>query len=136
LFLGGADWSGEIAANQLLDRNDAARRQPERTRFAASVRTVLTPHIFQALPHLDLSLPLGVGYNFVGLSSLDPTMNRGTGDLSVGIRADFQQVWKAEMTFTHYFGRAKNGGTVFGMGGASQRLSNWDLVQITVQRSF
>ncbi|MDB5367429.1 MAG: hypothetical protein JWM77_3356 [Rhodospirillales bacterium] len=136
LLVGGADWSGEIAANQLLDRNDAARRQPARTRFAASVRTVLAPHIFQVLPHLDLSLPISVGYNFVGLSSLDPAMNRGTGDISIGIRADFQQAWKAELTLTHYFGRAKNADTVFGGGGALQPLSNWDSIQITLQRSF
>ncbi|GIL40050.1 DUF1302 domain-containing protein [Roseiterribacter gracilis] len=137
LFFNGADWSGEITANQLLSRNNVAQlRNFDRTKFAASIRTVLAPHIFQALPHLDLSLPFGAGYNFVGLSSIDPTMNRGTGDLSAGIRADFEQAWRAELTFTHYFGRVKNDTTGLGIGGAPQRLSNWDSIQITLQRSF
>jgi hypothetical protein len=136
LFSNGADWSGEIVANQLLSRNAAAGRGFDRTKFAASIRTILAPHVFQLLPHLDLSLPVGLGYNFVGLSSVDPTMNRGTGDVSFGVRADFEQAWRAELTFTHYFGRVKNAATGFSATGPTQLLSNWDSIQLTVQRSF
>jgi hypothetical protein len=105
----GANWSGEVAANARLARTASpAALDLDRTRYAGAIRTVFEPQFFQALPRLDITLPFGLGYNFFGLSSVDPSMNRGTGDVSLGVTATFDEVWKAALSATHYLGRAKN----------------------------
>jgi hypothetical protein len=132
----GATWTGEIAANGLI----ATTAHPElltldRSRHAAAFRTVFEPQFLQVLPRLDLSLPVGFGYNFLGLSPLDPVMNRGTGDLSLGVTATFDRVWIAALTWTHYLGTAKNT-FPYNFVPAGRPLDTADFIALAVQRSF
>jgi Protein of unknown function (DUF1302) len=137
LFASGADWNTEIAANYLLTaRNEGPVQRAGRTRFALALRTELTPHLFQIVPHVDLSFPIAIGLNLAGLSSVDSAMNRGTGDVSLGARAEFDQNWKAELTLTHYIGRAKNGGGPFAPPLRGETLSDWDSIRLAFQVSF
>ena len=131
----GAAWRSEIAANRLLDvTQNAAQLSPGRTRMAAAFRTVFEPQFFRALPRVDITTPIGIGYNFLGLSETDPSMNRGTGDVSFGVTATVDQAWKGAVTFTHYFGWSKY--PLVGFGGPQQQLSDWDYIQLSVERSF
>jgi hypothetical protein len=131
----GATWRGEVAANHLIEATDnRGQLSPGRTRTAAAVRTVFEPQFFQVLPRIDITLPVGIGWNFLGLSQTDPAMNRGTGDLDFGITATIDQAWKGGVTYTHYFGRSKF--PVVGTGGPQQPLGNWDYIQVSVARSF
>jgi hypothetical protein len=131
----GASWRGEIAANHLVQATDNSDRLAAgRTRTAAAIRTIFEPQFFQVLPRVDITLPVGVGYNFLGLSETDPAMNRGTGDIDFGITATIDQAWKGAVTFTHYFGQSKF--PLVGLGGPQQPLGNWDYLQISVERSF
>lgn len=131
----GASWRTEIAANHLLDATDNADRlAPGRTRTAAAIRTVFEPQFFQVLPRIDISVPVGLGYNFLGLSETDPAMNRGTGDFDFGVTATIDQAWKGAVTYTHYFGWSKF--PLVGIGGPQQPLGNWDYIQVSVERSF
>lgn len=69
---GGAHWSTEIAGNdRLAVTAGQAALAPDRTRAAMALRTVFEPQFFQVLPRLDLTLPIGLGINFLGLSSVD-----------------------------------------------------------------
>jgi hypothetical protein len=131
----GATWRGEVAANHLIEATDnRGQLSPGRTRTAAAVRTVFEPQFFQLLPRIDITLPVGIGWNVLGLSQTDPAMNRGTGDLDLGITATVDQAWKGAVTYTHYFGRSKF--PVVGTGGPQQPLGNWDYIQVSVARSF
>jgi hypothetical protein len=131
----GASWRGEIAANHLLSATDNADRlAPGRTRTAAAIRTVFEPQFFQVLPRIDITVPIGIGYNFLGLSETDPAMNRGTGDVDFGVTATIDQAWKGAVTYTHYFGQSKF--PLVGFGGPQQPLGNWDYIQVSVERSF
>jgi hypothetical protein len=131
----GASWRGEIAANHLLQVTDNADQlSPGRTRTAAAIRTVFEPQFFQVLPRIDITVPVGIGYSFLGLSETDPAMNRGTGDFDFGVTATIDQAWKEAVTFTHYFGQSKF--PLVGIGGPQQPLGNWDYIQVSVERSF
>lgn len=132
----GAKWTGEIAANSLLSvTQNAGLRTLDRTRNAAALRTVFEPQFLQAQPHLDLSLPIGLGFTLFGLSSVDPQMNRGTGDISIGLVAKYQDTWTAALTLTHYFGKAKNL-FPYTFVPAGQPLANADFIALSVQRGF
>jgi hypothetical protein len=100
-----ADLSSEISANDLL----AITRNPEsffpgRSRFAASFRVLFQPHYFQVLSNLDVTPAFSLGYNFTGRSATDYTENTGTGDVELGLSATYLSVWKADLTFTSFFG--------------------------------
>ncbi|MDB5397758.1 MAG: hypothetical protein JWM91_5264 [Rhodospirillales bacterium] len=131
----GASWRGEVAANHLLETTaNPNALAPGRTRTAAALRMVFEPQFFQLLPRIDVTVPVGVGYNFLGLSQTDPAMNRGTGDVNIGITATVDGVWKGSLTLTHYFGNAKY--SIVGFGGPQQSLENRDLIELSIERSF
>ncbi len=133
LLPGGASWTSEVAANHLLAVTaNPDQLAPGRSRDAAGLRTTLTATFFQVLPRIDLSVPLGLGWTFAGSSALLPEMNRGTGDLSLGVSARFDQGWTASLTGTHYFGQ--DGIPIPGYGGHT--LADWDKVAVSVQYSF
>jgi hypothetical protein len=133
LLPGGASWSTELAANHLL----AVTADPDqlafgRSRDAAAIRTVLAVKFYQVLPRVDLSVPLGLGWNFAGLSAVMPEMNRGSGDLSLGVAAALDQGWTASLTGTHYFGQDRIPIPFYD----GRTLSNWDKIGASIQYSF
>jgi len=131
----GASWRGEVAANHLLETTaNATALTPGRTRTAAAVRMVFEPQFFQLLPRVDITVPLGVGYNFLGLSQTDPVMNRGTGDIEIGLTATVDGAWKGALTLTHFFGNAKY--SIAGFNGPQQSLESRDLIELSLERSF
>jgi hypothetical protein len=134
---GGANWTGEVAANDLLAATDNADELvPGRTRAAAALRTVFEPQFFQVLPRLDLSVPIGLGYNFLGLSEIDSTMNRGTADLSIGATVTLDQSWKFTLNATHYIGVTENAFLPMNPVRIAQPLNQGDFVSLGVQTSF
>lgn len=133
----GATWTGELAIDHLLQTTaNADQLVPGRTRTAAAFRMVFEPQFFQVLPRVDLSVPIGVGYNFLGLSEIDPAMNRGTGDVTFGVAMTLDQLWKGSVSFTHYFGWWKGAPTPFEAGYQQRALSDWDFIGVTIERSF
>jgi hypothetical protein len=122
----GADLSAEIAANDRLNvTSGAAELAPGRDTFAAAFRAVLEPHYYEVLPALDLSLPIGLGYNMIGKSSVDSSMNNGAGDFELGVSATYQTVWQGSLTFTHYYGPPDR-----------QPFADRDFVSLSVERTF
>ncbi len=121
-----ADLSSEIAANNVLD----VTGNPEafgsgRTRFAASFRMLLQPHYFQVLPNLDVTPLVSLGDDFSGLSATDYTENDGAGDAEFGISAAYLSVWKADLTYTTFFGPP-----------CRQPLADRDFLMLSLERTF
>jgi hypothetical protein len=134
---GGANWTGEIAANDVLGVTaNAGQLVLGRTREAAALRTEFEPQFFQVAPDLDLTLPLGLGYNFLGRSETDASMNRGTADLSVGATVTLDRSWKFGLNGTHYFGDTQNNFLPNEPAGVRRPLSDSDFVSLTVERGF
>jgi hypothetical protein len=125
-FWNSADLSGEIAANNVLD----VTRNPEafdsnRTRFASSFRVLFQPHYFQVLPNLDVTPLVSLGYDFSGRSATDYTEEDDAGDAEFGVSATYLSVWKADLTFTDFFGPPYR-----------QPLADRDFVMLSLERAF
>jgi hypothetical protein len=66
-----------------------------------------------------------LGYNFTGLSATDYTENAGAGDVELGLSATYLSVWKADLTFTSFFGRPYR-----------QPLVDRDFTLLSLERAF
>lgn len=135
LFLGEIAWHRRTSVTR-----NPANLDPTATRDAAALRFILSPTWYQALPGLDLSTPLGVGYNFSGRSSVISLWNGGwshAGDLSIGLAGEYLQKWKGGITYTRYLGSA---GTL--VGGPNnfytfkQSFKDRDFIALSIQTTF
>lgn len=85
-----------------LDRNT--------TKDAFALRLLFEPSYFQVASGLDLSVPIGVGYNFGGRSSAIGNFAGGVsdgGDWTIGLKAKYQNAWNFSLTYNDYFGKAR-----------------------------
>lgn len=143
-FWDGGSWLAEIAYNQRLsvDKNPAAI-DPNTTKSASAFRGVLTLNYFQVMPNLDVSVPIGIGYNLHGKSSVIFNFNGGAehgGDFSIGMDARYKQVWSLSARYVNYFGRtdtfltpANAAVPVLSYG---QALQDRDFISLSIQRTF
>lgn len=104
-FWDGANFSGEVAANRVLEvtRNPAARDHTRNT-LAIALRGVFEPQYFNVFPGADVSIPMGFGYGLLGNSAIDGAQNAKAGDVEFGVRMLYRSVWEASLTVTHYLG--------------------------------
>jgi hypothetical protein len=150
-------WDGgvvlaELAWNRVLsvtkDPVDPAfgvgGRDRNTTRDAAALRMIFEPQYFQVLPGLDLSVPLGLGYNFAGRSGAVVAFAGGTskaGDVSIGVKGKYQNTWNFGLTYTAYIGEEATFTTpltgptdrVLSFG---QSLKDRNYLSFTVSRTF
>lgn len=138
----GASFIGEFAYNRRLKITDNADQlDPLATRDASAIQFVFTPEYFQVTPGLDLQVPIGLSYGLGGRSSVNGALFPAEhgGNLSLGIKADYQRTWQASLNFTHYFGRA---GSVIKYDTAVPELSynnfhgDRDFISLSIQRTF
>lgn len=83
---------------------------PNTTKGAFALRLLFEPSYFQVANGLDLSLPMGLGYNFGGRSSAIGNFAGGVsdgGDWSLGIKARYQNAWNVSLSYNGFFGKAK-----------------------------
>lgn len=138
----GASFIGEFAYNRRLSVTDNKDQlDPEATRDAGALQFIFTPEYFQVAPGLDLQMPIGVSYGMFGRSSVNGALfpaNHG-GNVSVGLKAEYQKTWQASVGFTHYYGPD---GSVIKYDTAVPELSynnfhgDRDFVSLSVQRTF
>lgn len=131
---------GEVAWNRRtkVTRNEG-NLDPNTTRDAAALRVIFSPTWYQALPGLDLSMPIGVGYNFSGRSSVISLWNGGwsrAGDLSIGLAGEYLQKWKWSVTYTRYLGRAGTLVDANNLYSFRQSFKDRDFLSLSVQTSF
>lgn len=119
---------------------------PRTTVNAYAFRAIFEPQYFQVLPGLDLSVPVGLGYNFGGRSSSIFNFAGGAsdaGDYSVGLKGKYLSVWNMGLTYTNYFGKAGTFTQTLVPGAASPRELSFDqtlrdraYVAFNVSRTF
>ncbi len=83
---------------------------PNTTKGAWALRMIFEPQYFQVLPGLDLSVPIGLGWNFGGRSSAIFNFAGGAsdaGDYSIGLKGKYQNEWNLALSYNGYFGQAK-----------------------------
>ncbi|WP_256674375.1 DUF1302 domain-containing protein [Pseudomonas tumuqii] len=130
---------GELAFNRRLSvKENADHLDPNATRDAYSLRFTFEPQYFQVMPSVDLQVPITVGYTPYGRSSVTPlafSPEHG-GDFTIGLKADYQKLWYASLSYTNFFGDgapiidAENHYTY------KQTLKDRDFIAFSVQRTF
>ncbi|SDP36039.1 Protein of unknown function [Rhodoferax sp. OV413] len=146
-------WDGgsivsELAWNRTLSvtKNPSTRGNggldPNTTRDAAAFRMIFEPQYFQVLPGLDLSVPLGLGYNFAGRSSAIMNYAGGAskaGDYTVGVKAKYRD-WNLGLSYTAFFG-SQNTFTVVDPAGSrmlsyGQTMKDRNYLALNISRTF
>ncbi|MEO6279128.1 DUF1302 domain-containing protein [Roseateles sp.] len=97
---------------------------PNTTKGAFAARVLFEPSYFQVLTGLNLSVPIGVGWNFGGRSSAIGNFAGGVadgGDWSIGVKGVYQSAWNFSLTYTDYFGKAKTFTEILVPGSGSPR---------------
>ncbi|MNZ65832.1 hypothetical protein D3C78_840330 [compost metagenome] len=135
----GASFVGELAFNRRLSiKKNADQLDPNTTRDAYSLRFTFEPQYFQVIPGVDLQFPVTVGYTPYGRSSVTPqafSPEHG-GDITLGLKADYQKSWYASLSYTNFFG---DGGPATDSTNAytfKQNLKDRDFVAFSIQRTF
>lgn len=104
----GGTFLAEMGWNRLLSvtRNPQAL-DPNATRDALGFRMIFSPSYYQVMDGLDVSVPIGLGYNPKGKSAAVSLFNGGVhkgGDFSIGISGNYQKKITFGLTYTTYFG--------------------------------
>lgn len=143
----GGSFVGELAMNRTMKvKKNRTALDPNTTSNAASLRMVFTPAYFQVLPGLDLEVPMGLGWNFLGRSSAIGNFGGGSskaGDFSLGLKGTYQSDWEFSMNYVGYFGKA--GQYLEPISGQAnpnaqlsfnQPLKDRDFITLNVKRAF
>jgi hypothetical protein len=138
-----ANLTAELAWTRLLSvTKSAAALDPNGTRDGAELRFLFEPTYRQALPGIDLGVPIGASWAPKGsrpLSSGNPSLwNRENGgDISIGLNGSYQDAWRFTLNYTHFYGPAAT--ITVGNPPAytwKQYLADRDFVSASVRYSF
>jgi hypothetical protein len=143
LFQGGS-LLGELAWNRRTSTTFQGSLDPNTTRDATSVRMIFEPAYYQVLTGLDLTIPIGVGYNLDGRSSTIFNFNGGSehgGDFNIGISGTYQQDWKFGISYVRFLGGAatflkNNPATNMPILSYAQSLKDRDYISLNIKRAF
>ncbi len=103
---GGVQIDSEVEFNHVIHVSaNKDQLTPGRQASAAAFETVITPTYNDVLPNLNVTVPVGFTYDFLGRSQIDQTMNHGTGEISVGVTGTYKSNWIAGLTYNNYFGK-------------------------------
>jgi len=134
----------ELAWNRVLHKDDPdGELDAGRTRDATAVQLIFTPTYRQALPGLDLSVPVGLRYTLDGRSAITAWDARGNGSANVGLEGNYLGVWQFALNYTHFIGKAvpfvdfspslTGGSPIYGQGNS---LADRNFVALTLRRTF
>jgi len=91
------------------------------------------------MPGVDLTLPIGVGYNFYGRSSTVFKYNGGPehgGDASIGLSFDYRRQIQGGISYTHYFGDEEPFLDEAGVQTFGQSLADRNFVSFNLRTTF
>ncbi|WP_342620128.1 DUF1302 domain-containing protein [Rhodoferax sp. GW822-FHT02A01] len=124
-----ASFVGEIAwnARTAVTKNEQMLN-PNADREATAMRMVYSPTYRQALPGIDLTPSVGLGYTWGRSSAVGAAFgpNEG-GDINVGISGTYLGKWVASLNYVHYLGQA---------GGSTDNNNNVQFLQSLADRDF
>ena len=135
---------GEIAWNRVMSTNDpAGELDAGRTRSATAVQFVFSPSYRQALPGLDINVPVGLRYALDGRSAITAWDPRGSGSATLGVEGNYLGVWQFTVTYTHFIGQATpfvefaplltGGSAIYATGNA---LADRNNIALSLRRTF
>jgi hypothetical protein len=129
---------GEIAWNRRMKvTRNPQMLNPNADRDATAVRMVFSPSYRQALPGLDLTPSVGLGYAWGKSSAVGPGfgVDKG-GDFSVGLSGVYLGTWIASLNYVHYLG--KEGPTLDSASNAQYRqaLKDRNFVSLSLRTTF
>ena len=131
---------GEIAWNRVLSIHDPdGSLDAGRTRDATALQFIFTPTYRQALPGLDLSVPVGVRYSVDGRSSVTGMGwgPQGTGSASVGLEGTYEGVWQFTLTYNKFIGEATPFVNYTNLQyGSGNSLADRDYLSFSLRRTF
>lgn len=142
-FQGGA-LLGEIAWNRTTSVTNRGSLDPNTTRDATSIRMIFEPAYYQVIDGLDITIPIGLGYNVDGRSSAIFNFNGGSshgGDFSIGLNGTYQQDWKFGLNYVRFLGAAgtflrNNPATNTPILSYAQPLKDRDYISFNIKRAF
>lgn len=98
---------GEIAWNRVMSTDDPDQElDAGSSRDATALQLVYTPSYRQALPGLDLSVPIGLRYTLDGRSSITNWDAEDSGTFTLGLEGNYLGEWRFGANYTHYIGDA------------------------------
>lgn len=104
---GGVSFLGEIELDHVVSvTQNRAVLTPGRQATAGALQFLVTPTYDDVFPATDITFPIGIGYNYLGRSEMDGTINHGTGTFNIGVSATYNTVWTAGVTYFDYLGKA------------------------------
>ncbi|MGP3618729.1 DUF1302 domain-containing protein [Pseudomonas aeruginosa] len=109
-----SELAAELGANHLykVTKNDERRDKDNTVRTAAGFRGTFTPTWYQALPSVDLSAPITLGYNFTGKSPVDAGFNvtgaAHGGDLTAALNFKYAGNLRGGISYTTFLGADDN----------------------------
>jgi hypothetical protein len=108
------------------------------TKNAAGATVSFTPQWPQALPGVDLSLPLVADYQFFGNEAVLGGSNQGSFSYSAGIEADLRQRLKIRVAYNGYGARITReaGGVWASINGSNALLRDRGWLSLTIKGSF
>jgi len=137
-----ATFIGEFAFNRRLNISaNADQLDPLATKDASAIQFIFTPDYFQVMPGLDMQVPIGFGFGIEGRSSVNGVLfpSEHGGNVSVGLKGDYNRMWRFSMTYNKYLGDA---GSVIQYDAPVPTLSyenfhgDRDFISLSVQRTF
>ncbi len=108
------------------------------------MRMIFEPAYYQVITGLDLTVPIGIGYNLDGRSSAIFNFNGGSahgGDFSIGVNGSYQQDWKFGISYVRFLGAAgtflkNNPATNTPILSYAQSLKDRDYLSFNIKRAF
>lgn len=129
---GGVTVTGEIELNHVLTvTKNRAALDTGRQATAGTSEFVVTPTYNEVLPNLDVTIPIGISYNFLGRSLIDQSINHGTGSFNIGVTGTYKVNWIASLTYNDFLGRPSP--TYVGGGNP---LADRGYVEFNIQHTF
>jgi len=131
-FLGEIAWNTRTKVTQ-----NAAMLNPNADHSATALRMVFSPSYRQALPGLDLTPSVGLGYGWGRSSAVGPgfAVNHG-GDVNLGVSGVYLGTWTVALNYVHFLGTA--GSTLDNASNAQfkQALKDRDFVSLSIRTTF
>lgn len=122
---------GEVAGENLfaITKNKQNFDTVDARHMALGLRTIASVTYYEALPGLDLSPSIGLGWNFMGMSP-DTTVFNNTGidrggDITLGVSGVYVNKWTANIGYTRYIAPP-----------ARDPFADRDFVTASIQRTF
>jgi len=117
----------EVKTNEHMLLNDLGVSLEEGDK-SAHLALVFNPVWYQVLPGVDLTMRSSVGMGLYGSAPLGGGGDEEVGDGTIGLSANVNQLWTADVRYNFFFGPVDNG-----IGGKRKDRDN---VSFTIKRTF